>query len=216
MVTPFEMGGQRAAGVAVMFLSGLAVAGSVTGCAGKSKCQSGAESSEEAVHELLAVAAEGDSERACTVTTPLSEEDMSANLGEIGAFVSGAGGLGAVSVLEDAHSQMGAAHLVEVGVVDSPARVEFWVVEESQRFLVAVPPDDDGGSSDEETSDPGRPPEVGRSTWPPIRSRDSHTVPSTIRTATWVGRSDHAVVLVGRQDDVGRVVSGDGHIHGVC
>jgi hypothetical protein len=109
------------------------------------------------------------------VTTPLSEEDTSANLGEIAAFVSGAGGLGALSVREDVNAQMGAAHLVEVGVMDSTARVEFWVVEESQRFLVTVPSDDDDGSSDEETSNPGRPPESDRTTQAPA------AVPAAIR-----------------------------------
>jgi hypothetical protein len=117
---------------------------------------------------LLAAAVEGNSERACGVTTPLSVEDTSANLAEVGAFVSGAGGLDALSVREDVNAQLGSAHLVEVGVVDSPARVEFWVVEDSsQRFLVTVPPSDDSGSSDEETSDPGPRPQVGGSTRAP-------------------------------------------------
>jgi hypothetical protein len=153
---------QAAAGTALTLL-GLVVVGYLAGCAGKSKCQSGAGSSVEAVQELLAAAVDGDAERACRVTTPLSEEDMNANLGDIGAFVSGAGGLDVLSVREDASAQMGATRLVEVGVMDSPARVEFWVVEESQQFLVTVPSADDGGSSDEETSDPGPPPEIDSS-----------------------------------------------------
>jgi hypothetical protein len=80
-------------------------------------------------------------------------------LGVIAAFVSEAGGSDALDGTEDPNRQMGADHLAEVRLEDSPGRLEFSVAQEGKRFLFAMPPSEDPDPSPSETTDPRRRPD---------------------------------------------------------
>lgn len=148
---------QKAVG-AMSILAATATTMTLSGCSGTPGCQSGAKSPTEAVNELLEAATEMDASRACIVTTEMSDESLESNLGEIAAFVSGVGGMNSIVVREVTEEQLGSAHKVEVGVMDSTARVSFTVLQSGGRYLVIV--DDQVEPTDEETTDPNpRPPD---------------------------------------------------------
>ena len=114
------------------------VASLLSGCSKGDDCQSGAESSVGAVQELLAASVDGDTVRACVVTSAMPDDELAANLQDIAAFVAGAGGIDALSVAEDEAQAMGSARHVEVAAMDSTARVGFTVIQSGGRYLVGI------------------------------------------------------------------------------
>ncbi len=101
-------------------------------------CQSGAESSVQAVEILLGAADAKDNDAACRVTPQVSADVLASNLAEISTFITESGGIKKVTATEIVEKQLGRGHIVEVTRHDAPEIMEFMVYDEDGRFLVGI------------------------------------------------------------------------------
>ena len=111
-------------------------AGILVGCSpGEPECQSGAGSAPGAVTRMLDAAVAGDLKLACQVTPVMTDEDLRTTLAEITTFVSAAGGIKEIKVVEDESARLGSGHMVDA-IASGGDVVTFSVVSSSNVFIV--------------------------------------------------------------------------------